>query len=87
METHLQWRSYSVRINWEDEKFIALGQTFKPVAAVWHAGNTPNVGHYKAFVERAGKWWECNDTLVQESTFPEKMEGIVLIVLERIEME
>lgn len=44
-------------------------------------------GHYMAYVEKDGRWVECNDSSVRQQELPQDMEGIVVIVLERIRIE
>lgn len=63
---------------------LCSGKVFKPIAAIWHTGPTPNNGHYKSFIEKDGVWWECNDDSIFPSRFPEEMDGVVVVVLEKV---
>ncbi len=40
--------------------------TYRLNAAIVHIGDSPQFGHYKAFVKRDTKWYECNDANITE---------------------
>ena len=42
---------------------------YRLTGVISHAGNTPNSGHYNAYVKIEGKWWLINDDSVSPACF------------------
>jgi ubiquitin C-terminal hydrolase len=82
---------YNVGINYNEiidlsgevETHIESSDTFKLICIISHFGPSSTSGHFIAFcyVERKGKWYEFNDSIVTESSFEEaKNKGIAYVL-------
>ena len=82
---------YNVGINYNEiidlsgevETHIESSDTFKLICIISHFGPSSTSGHFIAFcyVERKGKWYEFNDSIVTESSFEEaKNKGVAYVL-------
>lgn len=42
-----------------------LGANYECDGFIVHYGTNPHVGHFVAYIKRAGSWWECNDRRIR----------------------
>lgn len=58
-------------------------EEYEVKAAIIHHGELITTGHYTCVVRNKGRWLSCNDELVEEVSFDNTLQDVVVLILER----